>query len=69
MTRAAVETIRFTRAFHGQADQVSHARHEVARHLLACGCPRIDDAVLVHAAFHQSPGSCSAQPGRGAVVG
>jgi anti-sigma regulatory factor (Ser/Thr protein kinase) len=45
--RAAVETIRFTRVFHGRADQVSHARHEVARHLLACRFPRTDDAVLV----------------------
>ena len=47
MPRAAVETIRFTRVFHGRADQVSHARHEVARHLLACRFPRTDDAVLV----------------------
>jgi serine/threonine-protein kinase RsbW len=45
--RAAVETVRFTRVFHGRADQVSHARHEVARHLLACRFPRIADAVLV----------------------
>ena len=47
MPRAAVETVRFTRVFHGRADQVSHARHEVARHLSACGFPRVDDAVLV----------------------
>ena len=33
--------------FHGRADQVSAARHEVARHLLACGCPVTDDAVLI----------------------
>ena len=45
--RAATETVRFTRVFHGRADQVSQARHEVARHLSACGCPRTDDVVLV----------------------
>lgn len=35
--------------FPGRADQVAHARHAVARHLSACGCPAvvIDDAVLV----------------------
>jgi anti-sigma regulatory factor (Ser/Thr protein kinase) len=45
--RAAVATVRFTRVFHGRADQVSQARHEVARHLSACQCTRTDDAVLV----------------------
>ena len=47
MPRAAVAAIRFSRVFHGRADQVSQARREVARHLSACGFPRIDDAVLV----------------------
>ena len=47
MPRAAVQTVRFTRVFHGRADQVSQARRELARHLSACGFPRVDDAVLV----------------------
>lgn len=45
--RAVVEAIRFTRTFPGRADQVSQARHEVARHLAACKCPVTADAILV----------------------
>jgi anti-sigma regulatory factor (Ser/Thr protein kinase) len=48
---AAVETIRFTRMFCGRADQVRQARHEVTRHLSACGYPRVDDAVLIISEF------------------
>ena len=51
MSRTAVETARFTRVFHGQPDQVSRARHEVARHLSACGCPVTDDVTLIVSEF------------------
>ena len=48
---AAVETTRFTRMFCGCADKVREVRHEVARHLTACGYPRVDDAVLIISEF------------------
>src|SRR5271165_3255501 len=48
---AAVKTIRFTRMFCGYADKVREVRHEVARHLTACGYPRVDDAVLIISEF------------------
>ena len=48
---AAVETIRFTRMFCGCADKVREVRHEVARHLTACGYLRVDDAVLIISEF------------------
>jgi anti-sigma regulatory factor (Ser/Thr protein kinase) len=51
VSRAAVKTIRFTRVFHGRADQVSQARREVARHLSACGCPVTDDVILIVSEF------------------
>jgi anti-sigma regulatory factor (Ser/Thr protein kinase) len=51
VSRTAVETARFTRVFHGQPDQVSRARHEVARHLSACGCPVTDDVTLIVSEF------------------
>jgi anti-sigma regulatory factor (Ser/Thr protein kinase) len=44
---AAVATVRWTRVFLGQADQVSRARRELARHLTACRFTRTDDAILV----------------------
>ena len=48
---AAVETTRFTRIYPGGVDQVRQARHDLARHLSACGYPRVDDAVLVLSEF------------------
>ncbi len=32
-------------------DKVREVRHEVARHLTACGYPRVDDAVLIISVF------------------
>ena len=64
MPRAAVETIRFTRVFHGRADQVSRARHEVTRHLLACRFPRTDDAVLLLSEFASNAVLHSASAGQ-----
>jgi two-component sensor histidine kinase len=40
-----VTSTTFTRIFRGEADQVSHARHEVTRNLE--GCPAADDAALI----------------------
>ncbi len=46
MSRAAAEAATwYQRTFHGQADQVSQVRREIARHLT--GCPAADDAVLI----------------------
>src|ERR1035441_10040176 len=45
MTTEPATVTRFTGTYPGRADQVQHARREVARHLR--GCPAKDDAVLI----------------------
>jgi anti-sigma regulatory factor (Ser/Thr protein kinase) len=37
--------------FPGHPESVREARREVARHLTACGYPRVDDAVLIISEF------------------
>jgi hypothetical protein len=46
MTSTAAPTAtRYQRTFHGRADQVSHVRADITRHL--GNCPAASDAVLI----------------------
>lgn len=51
MCTATAETARYVGMFAGVPESVRQARHEVARHLTACGYPRVDDAVLIISEF------------------
>ena len=72
-TAAARPATRYQRTFHGQPDQVSQVRRDLARHL--AGCPAASDAVLIaselaaNAVLHSASAGefftvrCQARPG------